>query len=122
MIDNKIKGNIIFISSIHQWYSRGIIDYSATKAAIGMIIKEMAMELAKHEIRVNGIAPGCTKYGEGNELVKHDKTPLYNKSIDPKYIGRAIIYLASDYFSKQTTSTIIKIDGGLSLYNWTTEA
>ena len=58
MIKKKIKGSLLFISSIHQWVIRRIDSYSASKAAIGMLIKELAIELAPHCIRVNGIAPG----------------------------------------------------------------
>jgi NAD(P)-dependent dehydrogenase (short-subunit alcohol dehydrogenase family) len=91
--------------------------YSASKAALGMIIKELAIELAPHNIRVNGIAPGNIKEDEKGNTIPHRYTPLYGSSINPCYIGRAAVYLSSDYYSRYTTGTVIKIDGGLSLYN-----
>ncbi len=117
MINQKMGGSIIFITSIHQWTIRGIMSYSASKAALGMIIQELALELAPDQIRVNGIAPGWIELdAQGNPLnSKH--TPLYQCSIDPCYIGRSAVYLASDYFSYSTTGTVLKIDAGLSLYN-----
>jgi enoyl-[acyl-carrier-protein] reductase (NADH) len=45
-------------------------------------------------------------------------TPLRQKPVDARYIGRAVVYLSSDYFSKQTTGTVITVDSGLSLYNY----
>lgn len=117
MISKNIQGSIIFITSIHQWEIVRWPSYSSSKAALGMIIKELAVELASSGIRVNGIAPGwVAEDEEGNSFI-HEHTPLYNSSINPCYIGRAAVYLASDYFSKFTTGTVIKIDAGLSLYN-----
>jgi NAD(P)-dependent dehydrogenase (short-subunit alcohol dehydrogenase family) len=117
MIAKKIQGSIIFITSIHQFTLALWPSYSASKAALGQIVEELAIELAPHQIRVNAIAPGwVAEDGEGNTL-PHPYTPLYQTSISPDYIGRAVLYLACDYFSKFTTGTTLKIDGGLSLYN-----
>jgi len=118
MIKNKVHGSIIFITSIHQWEIFRYPAYSASKAAVGMIIKELAMELMPHRIRVNGIAPGwVTEDDEGNSI-PHRYPSLYNSSITPRYIGRTALYLASDYYSKFTTGSVIKIDAGLSLHNY----
>ena len=119
MMDKNIHGSIIFITSIHQWTIRGIQSYSSSKAALGMIIKELALELAPYRIRVNGIAPGWVKVDEQGSPYPNKDTPLHNSSIDPCYIGRAAVYLASDYFSHFTTGTVLKIDAGLSLHNHT---
>jgi NAD(P)-dependent dehydrogenase (short-subunit alcohol dehydrogenase family) len=117
MIDRHIHGSILFVTSIHQWVIRRHPSYSGSKAALGMIIKELAVELAPYKIRVNGIAPGYVREGPDGNPVEHKYTPLYGSSINPCYIGRAAVYLAADYFSKFTTGTVLKIDAGLSLYN-----
>lgn len=117
MIDNQIHGSIIFITSIHQWIVRRSAGYSSSKAALGMIVKELALELAPYKIRINGIAPGYVKEDKDGKTIPHQYTPLYNSSINPCFIGRAAVYLASDFFSQYTTGTVIKIDAGLSLYN-----
>lgn len=117
MIGNHINGSIIFITSIHQWTIRRCPSYSASKASLGMIIKELALDLAPYKIRVNGIAPGFVKEDRNGKLISTKYTPLYNSAINPCYIGRAAVYLSSDYFSKFTTGSVIKIDAGLSLYN-----
>lgn len=117
MIERHIEGSIIFISSIHQWAIRRFPAYSSSKAALGMMIKELAIDLATYGIRVNGIAPGYVEEDENQKPFSHKYTPLRQTSINPFYIGRAAVYLASDWFSKFTTGTILKIDAGLSLYN-----
>jgi NAD(P)-dependent dehydrogenase (short-subunit alcohol dehydrogenase family) len=113
----KAAGSILFITSIHQWVVKRDPPYSASKAALGMLVKELAVELASSGIRVNGIAPGYIEVDDKERPIRHRYTPLYGTSIDPAYIGRTAVYLASDYFSKYTTGTVVKIDAGLSLYN-----
>jgi NAD(P)-dependent dehydrogenase (short-subunit alcohol dehydrogenase family) len=121
MIDSGICGSILFITSIHQWELGGWASYSSSKAALGMIIQELAIDCARHGIRVNGIAPGWVAEDREGQTFSHQYTPLYQSSINPSYIGRAAVYLASDYFSKFTTGTVIKIDAGLSLRNYLVE-
>jgi NAD(P)-dependent dehydrogenase (short-subunit alcohol dehydrogenase family) len=118
MVQHQIQGCIIYITSIHQDILVRWPSYSSSKAALGMVIKELALDLAPYGIRVNGIAPGGVREDEQGNPYPHRNTPLYQSSINPCYIGRAAVYLASDYFSKFTTGTVIKIDAGLSLYNY----
>jgi NAD(P)-dependent dehydrogenase (short-subunit alcohol dehydrogenase family) len=117
MTDNHISGSIIFITSIHQWTIRRFLSYSSSKATLGMIVKELALELAPYSIRVNGIAPGHVEEDKNGNTITHKYTPLYKSSINPCYIGRAAVYLSSDFFSRFTTGTVLKVDAGLSLYN-----
>jgi NAD(P)-dependent dehydrogenase (short-subunit alcohol dehydrogenase family) len=118
MISNNIQGCILFITSIHQFVPGKVICYSATKGALGMIIKELSLQVASHGIRVNGIAPGSVSEDEQGIPTSCEYAPLHKTSINPCYIGRAAVYLASDYFSKFTTGTVLKIDGGLSLFHY----
>jgi NAD(P)-dependent dehydrogenase (short-subunit alcohol dehydrogenase family) len=118
MISNNIQGCILFITSIHQFIPGKCICYSATKGSLGMIIKELSLEVASHGIRVNGIAPGSVLEDEQGMPISCEYAPLHKTSINPCYIGRAAVYLASDYFSKFTTGTVLKIDGGLSLFHY----
>lgn len=117
MIENDIEGSIIFLSSIHQSMPMRIPSYSASKAAIKAIIRELAIDLSGYKIRVNGIAPGWVIEDESGNSLKHEYSLLHKKTIPPDYIARAAVYLASDYFSYFTTGSILKIDAGLSLFN-----
>jgi NAD(P)-dependent dehydrogenase (short-subunit alcohol dehydrogenase family) len=113
MKDRAEQGNIIFISSIHQWHIRGHPAYSASKAAIGMVVKELASEFAPLGIRVNGIAPGPVAPDEEVGLRGRLKVPLHGTAIPASYVGRGAVYLASDFFSRHTTGSIITIDSGM---------
>jgi len=117
MTERKLLGSVIFISSIHQWLLHRDISYSASKAALGMVINELAIDLAPYAIRVNGIAPGSVAE-EVDSMQRYDKyIPLYNTPINPAYIGRAAVYLASEHYSAYTTGSVLTVDSGLSLYN-----
>jgi NAD(P)-dependent dehydrogenase (short-subunit alcohol dehydrogenase family) len=118
MIENKTPGSIIFITSIHQFTAMRIPSYSASKAALGAIVEELAVDLSGYNIRVNSIAPGWVAEDVNGNSLEHSCTPLHKSSINPNYIGKAAVYLSSDYFSRFTTGTMLKIDAGLSLYNY----
>ncbi len=82
-----------------------------------MIVKELAIELGAYRIRVNGIAPSWAQADEHGMPKPNKFAPLYKTSIPPEFIGRAAVYLASDYFSYCTTGTVLTVDGGVFLYN-----
>ena len=115
MIKQQVKGNVIFLTSVHQELASRWPSYSSVKATLSSIVKEFALDLAPKNIRVNGIAPANVHPYEGGTLFPQPYAPLYQVSIDPDYIGRTAVYLASDYFSRFTTGIIMKIDGGLTL-------
>jgi len=118
MISSRIQGCILFVTSIHQSVPIKWICYSSSKAALGMIIKELSLDVASHGIRVNGIAPGWVLENEQGMPFDFKYAPLHKTSINPCYIGRAAVYLASDYFSKFTTGSVLTIDAGLSLFHY----
>lgn len=106
-------GSVLFITSVHERTTFGAVAYSASKAALAMIVKELALELAPHRIRVNGIAPGAVAANERDELLSFAGSALFGASIHPSFIGRAAVYLAADYFSQFTTGSILTVDAGL---------
>jgi NAD(P)-dependent dehydrogenase (short-subunit alcohol dehydrogenase family) len=119
MIERGLPASILFVSSIHQeTVHRWSAAYSASKGALGMLIKELALDLARHQIRVNGIAPGAVEEDRQGRTVPSPFTPLNGSSINPSYIGRAAVYLTAEYFSRHTTGSVVTIDGGLSLFNY----
>lgn len=106
-------GDILFITSTHQWEPARWPAYSTAKAALGMLVREMAAELAPHGIRVNGIAPGWVSEDRRTSRF----SLLHGTTIDPVYIGRAAVSLASDHVSRYTTGAVLVVDAGLSLIN-----
>jgi NAD(P)-dependent dehydrogenase (short-subunit alcohol dehydrogenase family) len=110
-------GAIIFLSSIHEWSLFGEPLYSSSKAAVGMMMRELAAELASARIRVNAIAPGWVAANPDGTPLPHRLTPLYKTSIPPSFIGKAAVFLAADSLSGHTSGTVLTVDGGASLLN-----
>ena len=97
--------------------------YNATKGAVDMITKCLAYEWAKHNIRVNAIAPGYVKSDIWPEGTRADGKKWHEVWLDmipmgrfglPEEIGALALYLASD-MSTFMTGSVVLIDGGYSL-------
>jgi len=92
--------------------------YSAAKAALIMLTRSLALELAPY-VRVNGIAPGAILWPEDGSLnndqrlKKLAQIPLGRKGT-PEDIAQLVVYLASDA-ANFITGEIIKVDGGSSI-------
>jgi len=122
---NKLnKGSsIVFVSSTAGLFSvsAGNSIYSASKCAINGMAKNMALDLANKNIRVNTVNPASVEthiYDEGiftSEQLEEDKKryPLkrYGK---PEEVAYAVIYLLSDA-SQWVTGSNLLIDGGYTL-------
>jgi glucose 1-dehydrogenase len=116
-------GKIICISSVHEvipW--AGHVNYAASKGGVMLMMKSIAQEVAPLRIRVNSIAPGAIRtpintkawdtpeaYAELMKLVP------YKRIGEPEDIGRAAVWLASDYADYLTGVTLF-VDGGMTLY------
>ena len=69
MRDNKIIGRILLITSQHREMPRNLPHYSASKAGMTMVMKELARSLAPDGIRVNAIAPGAIPGGGSSPTI-----------------------------------------------------
>jgi len=120
-------GSIINITSIDALHpSRvGLAFYDASKHGLWGFTKNLALELAPHQIRVNAIAPGGVAT-PGTGFMKAG-TPEAQKAIDdfvaeipmrraaePDEIGTVALFLASGLSSYMTGSQIV-VDGGVLL-------
>jgi 3-oxoacyl-[acyl-carrier protein] reductase len=116
------QGRIINITSVSQIDAApGRVHYCATKGAIGMLTKGMALELAPYGITVNAVGPGSI-HTDFNDDVLSD--PAYYKrcvdSIPAGRVGRAddisgaAVYLASDEASF-VNGALLMIDGAMSV-------
>lgn len=117
----KENASIVFISSIAgQRPETGILNYSASKAAIDNLTKGLAKEIAP--IRVNAIAPGFFKT-EMTEKFNYIYTDEFVSNIEKQYplgLGSTedIANMARFLISEQTsyvTGNIIRVDGGGAL-------
>ncbi|STX28808.1 acetyoacetyl CoA reductase [Legionella beliardensis] len=118
MIKHKIKGKIINISSsLGKRAQLKRIAYASSKAAVEHLTRNMAMELAEHDIRVNCLAPGwmetqmVREFLEGPEGEKWRKTIPLRRAAKPQELTGPLLLLASDA-SSYMTGTILRVDGG----------
>ncbi|WP_053957341.1 3-oxoacyl-ACP reductase FabG [Inediibacterium massiliense] len=121
MIENQY-GKIVITSSItgNKTGNPGLAHYAATKGGVNGFIKTAAIELAKHNITVNGVEPGnIMTEGMGSQLgeeyIKAQEASIpMGKLGEPKDIAYAALFLASDE-AKYITGQTIAIDGGQTL-------
>jgi 3alpha(or 20beta)-hydroxysteroid dehydrogenase len=108
-------GSIVNISSTAG--TVGFVDnfaYVTSKWAVRGMTKAAALELARHNIRVNAILPGEVHTPMIADLnISVEATPL-GRFGDPREIAYLALYLASDE-SSYTTGADHVIDGGYTL-------
>ncbi|MEJ2156102.1 MAG: SDR family oxidoreductase [Desulfobacteraceae bacterium] len=116
------SGAIVNLSSVRgiRGYTGGNTGYCATKGAVELITKSLALEWAAHNIRVNAlgpalvITPGTKHIAENPELAKKyaSAVPLGRIGM-PDDMAGAVIFLVSDAAGFVTGQTIY-VDGGLT--------
>jgi 3-oxoacyl-[acyl-carrier protein] reductase len=111
------KGVVLFISSVGaDMAAAGGAPYHASKAAVNVLTRVLAKELASDGVRVNCIAPGLVRSDMGNKLIGFfgeglvQTIPL-GRAGEPADIGRAAVFLASAD-GAWITGKILRVDGG----------
>ena len=122
MMAEKIRGRMLFITSLHAHTPRNLPHYSAAKAGQTMLVKELARSLGPHGIRVNAIAPGAIPGGGfdagGAGIDRLTRATSLRRLGTAEDIAGMAVALLSDRFSAYVTGTTVDVDGGLSLHNW----
>ncbi len=115
------RGKIINICSVQSELGRpGIAPYTATKGAVKMLTKGMAIDWGQFGINVNGIGPGYFKTELNQKLVDDPtfsswlvgRTPSRRWG-DVQDLGGAAVFLASDA-SRFVNGHILYVDGGVT--------
>jgi NAD(P)-dependent dehydrogenase (short-subunit alcohol dehydrogenase family) len=118
MVEKKVKGRIVLVTSLHAESPRNLPHYSAAKAGETMLVKELARALGPRGIRVNAVAPGAIP-GGGFQAPPGmvEKIPL-RRFGTPADVAAAALALLSERFGAYVTGTTLVVDGGIALNNW----
>lgn len=118
MIEHKIQGNIINITSIHQQTAMPETSvYGSFKSAFAKFTHHAAVELAPYGIRVNAVAPGAinTSHNPLNERAQYlaSHVPMGRLGL-PEEVASVVSFLISDAASYINGANIL-VDGGILL-------
>lgn len=113
-------GTIITVSSaMSTRVAAGAGAYCVSKAAVDMLTRVSAVELADDGIRVNALAPGFIDEGMGRRLADSNATwKTYQRRLlarrlgTAEEVGRAAVFLASDH-SSYINGHVLEVNGGL---------
>jgi 3-oxoacyl-[acyl-carrier protein] reductase len=114
-------GNIVNIASVLALDVVGhLAPYAASKGGLWQLTRTMALELARHDVRVNALAPGYIVTEINRDFLATEAGERLKKRIPQRRFGTpedldgALLLLASDA-SRYMTGGIIVLDGGLML-------
>lgn len=122
MIERK-SGSIIMITSMAALYGIDrVVAYTASKSAVGGMVKALTTEFSPYNVRINAVAPGFIETpmmltamnGDPSRRDKAmDRTPMGTWG-KPDDIGWATVFLASNA-AKFITGVSLPVDGGNSI-------
>jgi gluconate 5-dehydrogenase len=120
MIGRK-RGKIVNVCSVQSELGRpGIAPYTASKGAVKMLTKGMAIDWGQHGIQVNGLGPGYFKTELNEALVKNEdfskwligRTPSRRWGDVEDLVGAAVFL--SSAASNFVNGHILYVDGGVT--------
>jgi NAD(P)-dependent dehydrogenase (short-subunit alcohol dehydrogenase family) len=110
------RGSIVIISSVNGLRAQiGLSAYNVTKAALVMLARTMALELARYGVRVNAITPGDIATAVIENVADQSEAqatiPLgrYGRAEE---VAEMALFLASAR-AGYTTGSVMGVDGGL---------
>jgi NAD(P)-dependent dehydrogenase (short-subunit alcohol dehydrogenase family) len=114
-------GSIINLGS-NSWFEAGggFPAYATAKAAVHGLTRTMARDLGQHRIRVNAVVPGWvmterqkTLWAQPEPIAAHLKRQCLPDLIEPVYIARMVLFLASDDAAMCTASSYMVEAGSI---------
>jgi NAD(P)-dependent dehydrogenase (short-subunit alcohol dehydrogenase family) len=110
--------NIASVAALHHTVPHA--HYSASKAGVIALTRELALELAPHQIRVNAVAPGPIDSARRMESLTPEQRAEAGKRFPlgrmgrPEDIAEAVAFLASDR-ANYITGITLSVTGGAEL-------
>ena len=118
MLAAKKGGSIVNIASVLGLrVANALLAYSVAKAGLVQMTKALALEWARHGIRVNAIAPGYIETDMNRDFFRTDAGQAVVKRVPQRRVGApsdldgALLLLASNA-SSYMTGSIVVVDGG----------
>ncbi|WP_016835853.1 SDR family NAD(P)-dependent oxidoreductase [Herbaspirillum lusitanum] len=118
LIAAREPGSFLMLTSLHASTPRNLPHYSTSKAALSMLVKELAKTLGRFGIRVNALVPGAIAAGgfvADPALTRHIPLGRLGQSEDLAPMAMAVL---SNRLSAYVTGASFVVDGGMSLTNW----
>lgn len=119
-IEQGVHGHIVNITSGAALRARpGAAHYCTSKAALEMLTRAFALEMAPHHIHVNAVSPGFFDVSSGVNRISREYVDAIVKTIpwgtggEPNDIAEAVLFLCSEAAS-YITGTSLRVDGGYS--------
>lgn len=114
-------GSIINLGSNSWWEAGGGFPaYATAKSAVHGLTRTMARDLGKHRIRVNAVVPGWIMTERQKELwatpealAAHRERQCLPDLIEPEYVARMVLFLASDDAAMCTASNYMVEAGSI---------
>ena len=104
-------GAIVNVTSVHEHVPRaGFALYASAKAALGMLTRSLALELAP-SIRVNAVAPGAIATERNEEADSLAAEIPLGRPGEPAEVASVVAFLLSDEARYMTGASVV-VDGG----------
>lgn len=111
LLESSGRGAIVAVSAAPNVYINSNVGYAAGKGSVHFMVKQLAAELMRHNVTVNGVAPGFFARGTDNNpdngvrLLRQGRLP-------PQSVAKTVSHLLDNPL---ITGQLIEVDGGHSI-------